>query len=237
VSDEGLDYSVKGQGGVLGGSYKLGASNVWLGLRLLSVDTSVTFEQPLLPSFASDDGLQLGALTPTLTIDNRDNFFTPLRGWYLDLSIPLYRDDVGSDRDFETANLTGLWYRPLGNDLFFGLRGSAKESSGTTPFFLRPYVALRGVQALEFQGESAVEVETELRWRLGTRYSVVGFVGAGESRTSTGFGDRDESVTAGGAGFRYLIARRYGLHLGIDIAGGAGDTVLYVVFGNAWLRP
>jgi hypothetical protein len=44
-------------------------------------------------------------------------------------------------------------------------------------------------------------------------------------------------VTAGGAGFRYLVARRYGLHLGIDIAGGAGDTVLYVVFGNAWLRP
>jgi hypothetical protein len=44
-------------------------------------------------------------------------------------------------------------------------------------------------------------------------------------------------VSAGGAGFRYLIARRYGLHVGMDVAGGADDTVFYVIFGNAWLRP
>jgi hypothetical protein len=237
VSDEGLDYSVKGQGGVLGGSYKIGASSIWLGARFLSIDTSVTFEQPLLPAFTADDGLRLGALTPTLTVDRRDNFFTPIRGWYLDLAVPLYREDFGSDRDFETANLTGLLYRPLRPALFFGLRGSVKDSSERTPFFLRPYVSLRGVQALEFQGESAAEIETELRWQIGSRYSVVGFAGVGEARVTTTQGESGESVTAGGAGFRYLVARRYGLHLGIDIAGGAGDTVLYVVFGNAWLRP
>jgi hypothetical protein len=38
-------------------------------------------------------------------------------------------------------------------------------------------------------------------------------------------------------GFRYLIARSYGMQIGLDVAGGPDDTVLYVVFGNAWLRP
>ena len=44
-------------------------------------------------------------------------------------------------------------------------------------------------------------------------------------------------MTSGGAGFRYLIARRYGLHLGLDVAVSADDTAIYVIFGNAWLRP
>lgn len=238
--DEGLEYSLKGQGGVAGGSYRLGTSSLWLGLRYLAVDTELAFDPAasgLPPGAGADAGLRLGALTPSMTIDRRDNFFTPLRGWYLDLSVPMYRQDLGSDRDFETANLTALLYRPLRDSLFFGMRGSVKESSDGTPFYLRPYVSLRGVQALKFQGAGAAEVEAEIRWQIGARYSVVGFAGVGEVRTEIEVANRKESVTAGGAGFRYLIARRYGMHLGIDIAGGADDTVLYVVFGNAWLRP
>jgi hypothetical protein len=95
---------------------------------------------------------------------------------------------------------------------------------------------LRGVQALRYQGERVAEMEAEIRWQIEPRYSVVGFAGAGSARSSKAT-DRVESVTAGGLGFRYLIARRYGLHLGLDVAGSADDHAVYVVFGNAWLRP
>jgi len=44
-------------------------------------------------------------------------------------------------------------------------------------------------------------------------------------------------VTAGGVGFRYLIAREHGLHMGMDLAFGPDKPIIYVVFGNAWLRP
>jgi hypothetical protein len=46
-----------------------------------------------------------------------------------------------------------------------------------------------------------------------------------------------ETVTSGGAGFRYLIARTYGLQLGIDVGFGPNSPILYVIFGTAWLRP
>jgi outer membrane translocation and assembly module TamA len=184
----------------------------------------------------SDSNLRLGALTPSITLDKRNNFFTPTNGWYLDLSVPVFRDSFGSDRNFEKLDLTGMWFRPLGERLFLAVRGSVKDSSGHTPFFLRPYVALRGVQDLRFQGEQAAEVEAEVRWRLKSRFSVVGFAGYGAARSSY-VQDRESGVAAGGAGFRYLIARRYGLHLGLDVAGSADDTAIYVVFGNAWLRP
>ncbi len=48
---------------------------------------------------------------------------------------------------------------------------------------------------------------------------------------------RESTVTAGGAGFRYLVARTYGLHMGLDVAWGPDEPVLYVVFGSPWLRP
>ena len=236
----GLGYSLKGKGGVLGGNYRLADTQLWLGVRYASVDTSITLEAPLraLPDVPpSDYGLRIAALTPSLTFDRRDNFFTPTRGVYVDLSIPIFRDSYGSDRDFETANLTAMYFRPIGESLFFSVRGSAKSSSDGTPFYLRPYVALRGVQALRYQGDQSVELEAEVRWQLRPRYSVVGFAGTGEAQSSIGSREHSEGVAAGGAGFRYLIARRYGLQMGVDVAAGPDDTVFYVVFGNAWLRP
>jgi hypothetical protein len=240
VSSDGLGYSVKGEGGVAGGSIKLGMTKLWFGLRYASVNTNVSLQDPLLPLpgvSPADYDLDLGALTPTITFDGRDNFFTPTRGWYVDLSVPLYRESFGSDRDFETLNLTGMYHHPLGDSLFLSARASLKDSSDGTPFYLRPWVSLRGVQSLKFQGEQAAELEAEVRWQVLPRFSVVGFAGIGEAQASIANRDRDESVTAGGAGFRYLIARRHGMHIGIDVAGGVGDTVFYVVFGSAWLRP
>ena len=93
------------------------------------------------------------------------------------------------------------------------------------------------MQVLSYQGEQAAEVEAELRWQLHSRFSLVGFGGAGIARSEICAGDRDKSVTAGGAGFRYLVARKHGLHMGLDVAFGPDDPVIYVVFGSAWMRP
>jgi hypothetical protein len=235
-----LGYSVAARGGVAGGSYRLGDSPWWVGLRYALAETSLSFDIP--GSTASgiapgDLGLRLGALTPSLTLDTRDNFFTPTRGWYVDLSVPLFREALGSDRNFETATLTAMHYRPLSRSLFFSLRGAGKTSSDGTPFYLRPFVMLRGVQALRYQGEQAAEVEAELRWQLHPRFSLVGFAGAGVARSGIGQYDTQKTVTAGGAGFRYLLARKHGLHMGVDMAVGPDQPIFYVVFGSAWLRP
>jgi hypothetical protein len=54
--------------------------------------------------------------------------------------------------------------------------------------------------------------------------------------TAESIGDLgDESAKwAGGGGFRYLIARRLGLRVGLDVAVGPEDTVLYMGVGSAW---
>jgi len=52
------------------------------------------------------------------------NFFTPTRGVYVDLSVPMFRGSYGSDRDFETANLTAMWFRPLSEALCYAPRAT-----------------------------------------------------------------------------------------------------------------
>jgi hypothetical protein len=38
-------------------------------------------------------------------------------------------------------------------------------------------------------------------------------------------------------GLRYEIARKYGIHLGLDVAFGPDNTAVYVQVGSAWARP
>jgi len=240
TGEAGLDYSVAAHGGMVRASYRLGNYPLWLGLRYALAQTQVTLRDPGFeqPGVSLDDrNLRLSGLTPTLTLDTRDNFFTPTRGWYLDVSAPVFREDLGGDRDFETLTVSAMHFRPLSQSLYFGIRGAARTSSDGTPFYLRPYVALRGVQMLRYQGEQSAEIEVELRWQFHQRFSLVGFGGAGNARSSIGGRERDETVAAGGAGFRYLLARSYGLHMGLDVALGPDDPVLYVIFGTQWLRP
>jgi hypothetical protein len=239
-SGQGVDYTIKPSGGLAGGSYRLGESPYWLGLRYMFAATDVEMENPpvTLPGLEPRDfNLDLAALTLTATLDTRNNFFTPTHGWYADLSVPFYREALGGDRNFETLTLSAMHYRPWTESLHFAVRAAAKTSTDDTPFFLRPFVMLRGVQALRFQGEDAAEIEAELRWQFRGRYSVVAFGGAGVARSESVVSDSDESVTAGGVGFRYLVARRHGLHMGLDVAWGPDDPVFYVIVGSAWLRP
>jgi hemolysin activation/secretion protein len=110
-------------------------------------------------------------------------------------------------------------------------------SFGDVPFYLRPYIALRGVPVMRYQGEHAVQAEAELRWQFWQRFSLVAFAGAGAAWNDFGRMDNKQTVTAGGLGFRYEIARKYGLHMGLDVARGPEDTAVYVQVGSAWMRP
>ncbi len=237
-SGDGIGYTIAARGGVAGATYQLGRFPLWVGLRYAQAKTTVTLRDPEsgdVPRIPLDDrDLRLAALTPVLTYDSRDNPFTPTRGIYADVSIPFAREALGSDRDFEQFKVGGQYYRPFGERTFFGLRAGYRRSSDGTPFFMRPFVMLRGVQAMQYQGDSVVETEAEVRWQFRPRYGFVAFGGAGRAEAKR---DRSETIGAGGVGVRYLIARTYGVHMGLDVAWGPDAPVLYVIFGSAWVRP
>ena len=126
---------------------------------------------------------------------------------------------------------------PLGRRLYLSIKGEGYASSDDTPFYLKPFVTLRGVTAQRIQGEQVADTEGELRWQFWKRFSAIGFVGVGNAWSSTDGEDKSSSVVSGGTGFRYEIARKYGIHMGLDVGFGPDDPILYVTFGHAWARP
>ena len=232
-------YNLETTAGVVQGRYRIGSSQAWVGLGYVLASTTIKFD--ILPGLASLPDFQsesrVGGLVPSISFDSRDNVFTPTSGNYLELSGGLFSKALGSDADFQRVNLTAIDYRQLTHDLTLGVMGSSILSFGDVPFYLRPFISLRGVPAMRYQGDYTAQVEAELRWQFWERFSLVGFAGAGATRNEDSQGSREQNVTTRGVGFRYEIARKYGLHMGIDVAYGPDGPAWYVQFGSAWMRP
>ena len=90
---------------------------------------------------------------------------------------------------------------------------------------------------MRYQGESAAQIEAELMWQFWQRFSLVGFAGAGAAWNDSERFKNTTSVATGGGGIRYEVARKHGLHMGVDVAFGPAGPAIYVQFGSAWMRP
>ena len=90
---------------------------------------------------------------------------------------------------------------------------------------------------MRYQGEEMAQAEGEVRWQFWKRFSAVGFAGVGSAWTELEEFEKSNTVVAGGGGFRYELARRYGIHVGLDIAYGPDGLAYYVQWGSAWMRP
>ena len=170
--------------------------------------------------------------------DTRDNFFSPRKGYRYSLDYYWYRDWMGSDIDYELLSFQGLNYWKFSDQFRFGLRLQAEhaETDSLLPQFATPSIQLRGIQAARYQGNYVGVIEGEFTWQIDRRWSVLAFAGVGRAANDwVAFRDAENRDTRG-AGFRYLIARRYGFVMGIDIARGPEDTVWYIQAGSAWGR-
>ena len=176
---------------------------------------------------------QLGA---AIQFDGRDNIFTPDKGIRLQSDFFWSDDAIGSDYDAWRVNLSAIGYYPLTKKLIGGLRIEGEQAFGSPPFYLRPGINLRGIPAARYQGKTSIVTEGELRWDLYRRWSLMGFGGV-----ASAFNDWDKAfakpvVYSYGTGFRYLVARKFKLRMGVDVAKGPEDWAYYIVFGSNWLR-
>ena len=176
------------------------------------------------------------ALGVVFELDTRDNFFSPRQGYYVQLEQLWYRDFLGSDVDYELALLRSRNYWKITDSLRTGLRVDVDyaNTDSLLPPFATPGIVLRGIPAMRYQGNVVTVAELELAWQIDDRWALLGFAGVGRAANSADQLRDSTSRTTRGAGFRYLIARRYGFEMGLDVAKGPEDTVFYIQAGTAW---
>jgi len=239
LNDHPLRYTLEPAAAALKTRYRIGDTLIWGGLSYAFASTKVSFDTPeeadTLPDY--ENTTRVGGLTPSATYDSRDTMFTPTRGTFVEASYGLFGKALGGQDSFQRAGLTAIQYFELPAKLYLGLRGDAGAAFGDAPFYLHPYVAMRGVPVMRYQGEEVAQLEAEVRWQFWGRFSLLGFGGAGWAWNDFEHLEDKQDVFAGGTGFRYEIARRYGLHMGVDVAFSRDTTAFYVQFGSAWMRP
>jgi len=225
-------------------TFKLGDSDFFLGAKQRFLSTETRFDagnSP--PPLGSQLGIQpaeldgdVSGLGAVLTYDTRNSLFSPTRGTKGSLGWMQNDELFGSDFEYGRIDAEVCQYVPLDETFTLGMRGETGYAGENAPFFDLPGVNLRGIQIGRYVDDIALTLESELRWDIAKRWTLVGFGGVGWVSEELDELWDENGLWAGGTGFRYLVARKYDMRLGLDVARGPEDWACYVTLGTGWLR-
>jgi Omp85 superfamily domain len=215
---------------------RLGNSRWYAGVRYVFFNSTSSFSGGNVPASISnfERNQRIGAGSLIVDYDSRDNIFYPASGSFAEFEAQFARSGFGGTQNYDVYAARGFKWIPLMHTVILGLRLDTKFSTGDIPFYAQPYVDLRGVQKGRYQDRNAISTEAELRWDVTPRWSLLGFTGLGKAYGRLESFSQAQNVTSVGAGFRYLIARKLGVSIGIDVAHSKDQNAFYIQVGSAW---
>ncbi|MBW2273001.1 MAG: BamA/TamA family outer membrane protein [Deltaproteobacteria bacterium] len=231
AADVPIDFNIEGALVSAKFEFRIPDTDLFLGVSydFTNIDATRKPGPDFLPDTFDDS---IGGLGLSAHWDSRDTIFTTSKGQDLTLSAVFNAPAFGGSTMWQNLGWTLHSYHPVHERVVVSLRLDGNSTWGEVPFYARPFVELRGIPALRYQGDAAGEGEIDLRVRVWKRWSLVGFFGAGWTTNSLS-GDNGP-FPAGGGGFRYLLARKLGMQVGVDVARGPEDTAFYIQVGSAW---
>jgi hypothetical protein len=217
--------------------FRIASSDFFVGGKLIYLTPDLLFEDDLeeIPEVSdrserNDFGLALQA-----DWDSRDNKMTPNRGQFVEFIAWKHLEVLSGETDYWTVGLQAQSFTELAHGkLVLGFHLDLDTAGGDPPIWGYPWVTMRGIPALRYQNESTGVLETELRWNLVERWAVVGFMGVAATRGDVSVFEDENGIFAGGIGGRFLFRPQDSLWVGIDLAKGPEDYVVYVQIGQAW---
>lgn len=215
--------------------FRLGDSNFFLGgkYQLSRVSVPHNFETDFFIDL-KDYKITNSGVSFIAEYDNLNDFLSPTNGSKIYFSYDQNLEFLGSQRDWGKVNFYAHFYHRASEIWTPSLRLDSKFSTGNPPFYAYPYVELRGVPALRYQGRITMVAETEHLFNLTKKWGVVGFTGIGAAFKSFEDFHNDEVIWNLGTGIRYRPIKSMPVRLGIDIAKGPEDYAFYVSIGSAW---
>ncbi|MBY5991137.1 BamA/TamA family outer membrane protein [Ferrimonas balearica] len=211
-----------------------------LGVKQLYAQTNLSSSNTLVDGFFRLSGLDestISGLGVVADYDTRDNIFFPTKGYEVKADYMVYDDAIGSDYDYRMLTVTGEAYFPIAPKWTVAVAGryESLDSDDLLMPTTNPYIQLRGISAYRYQGDDVGTVQGQLMYKLDNRWTLLGFYGVGRTAQDGLDGERiTETADAYGAGFRYKIARRYGIHMGVDLAFSDEEEAFYITLGSGF---
>lgn len=239
TNEKEFKFNIRATGAMLQATKKVSTSNWYLGLRYLFAKTDVKYRaDTTLPEFVKP--LELNSILSELggiaEFDNRDNIFTPNNGLKFHLDGICSNEALGSDYNFWRFDYYTYIYKTLFRKLTVGLRIDGQQVVGDAPFYFLPYLDMRGLPVNRYQGKADLLSELELRIDVFKRWSLMLYGGSGKAFDNWSDWSDTKYAWSYGTGFRYLLASKFKLRVGIDVAKGPENWCYYIVFGSNWLK-
>ncbi|WP_075603572.1 BamA/TamA family outer membrane protein [Saccharicrinis aurantiacus] len=221
--------------------YRLSTSKFYIGASYLYFNNQMRIDtipgKPLVNEIIKrlEKKSVISTLKPMIEYDSRDNVFTPTKGIDAILAYNYSAKWLGADEDYGVIDTDIKGFVPFGDKTYSTWKFTGSYLVGDAPFYAYPFIQMRGIPAMRYQSDNVMVAETEWRYNVYKRWSLVGFTGAGKAFQSFDtFEEIDWAYTIG-TGFRYEIARMLGVHMGTDFAWGNGeDFAFYIVFGSSF---
>jgi hypothetical protein len=237
LGEKEFDFNIKAAPVFVSLSKKIIQQNIYAGLQYLYSKTVLkpNFTDSV-PSFIKEKELnsKIGSLGTFLEFDNRNTIFTPSKGMKINLLLNI--DDNWTGSDYQYQKLKGYinGFIPVKKNWICGLHLDVQQAFGDVPFYLLPDINMEGIPTARYQGTTTIVTQTEQRIDITYRWSLVFFGGVGKTIGKDQTFKDGTTVYNYGTGFRYFLARAFGLRAGIDVAGGPGSWGYYIVFGQSW---
>jgi len=218
---------------------RIGESNLFLGASYMYVKSDINLDFNL---FAKTREETIASASFIVEYDTRDNHLSPTSGIFLSARAQFYNKAVGGDYNFENYKSTNLFYNKLNDkvNLDFNIVGETinGERNEIAPYFY-PFISMRGLPAMKYQGGSVITIQSEFSYNFTSRWEGTIFAGIGKAFSkqiavdNISFSNASSHI-AGGVGFRYLLAEKFGLKAGIDITTSKDGQSFYIQIGTAW---
>ncbi len=227
-------------------AFRLGGSDWFIGGEYLYYSSDVGFNETGKPAidFILDNfeqKLTNSGVGVSILLDKRDNIYTTNKGFYWETTTRYFPEWLGTTTAYGAVSSDIKFFLPIiKNDLYLAMKNHTSFVFDNAPFFTYPFVNMRGVKAMRYQGEFINTVEAEARFRIYKRWSLIGFGGIGFVSPTLQYFTINQDVWAGGTGFRYMLARLFNLQAGLDFAWSEKDELtgknqfaFYITVGSA----
>lgn len=169
--------------------------------------------------------------------DNRDSVLSPRSGRLVELDSTWYRQEFGSETDFNVQSLLYSEYLSIGESgdvLAWQVHG--RFTQGDVPWdqlsLLGGGGLLRGYNSGRYRDEQMLLAQVEYRLNLAGRHGMVFWTGAGTIADDIAHLSTDELLPTGGVGYRFQVKPKVNLRL--DMGFGNGDSGFYFNVNEAF---
>ena len=244
LSSHPIGMNIKEWGTLQRLQFRAGKSDFFIGPQytFLSVETGLNIQgdsshpklEPIIDFLDSLDSRQyLSALGIVVDYDTRVNTLSPKKGLYTGLDANYNATWLGASQNFLKGDLYFYAYVPLTKWLYSIYHFDYQFTAGDAPFYMKPFVELRGAPVMKYQGNQTMLGEIQFRGYFTKSLALVVFTGAGKAFDAYADFGAAQWVIDYGAGFRWEIEKIFGLRVGVDFAWtNQKDFGWYIIIGT-----